>query len=52
MVSQWHILQQMIKNGNNPKEAKELLKKNYEFVASCYKDATIKELANIIAAVQ
>lgn len=46
--SQISILNQIIKNGANPVDAKEMVEENYDYVIRTYKDSSVKELANIV----
>lgn len=51
VITSYQILQRLIKNGCNPTEAKIKVKKHYDYAIRCYKDATVKQLADIIATI-
>ena len=42
------VLKRMIKNGNNPEESKRDIEENYDYAVSCYKEATVGDIARII----
>lgn len=48
-ITSYQVLQRLIKNGCNPTEAKIKVKKHYDYAIRCYRNATVKKLADIIA---
>lgn len=47
-ITQYQVLQRMIKEGNNPDEAKSDVRNHFDYSIKVYPEATVKELASII----